>query len=445
MNYDDAVKYIHNISKFGSKLGLQNITELLKRLGDPHTAFPSVHIAGTNGKGSVSAMIAGMLHQAGYRVGLFISPYLEHFTERIRVNLKEIPGDDLANLVQLIKEKIDGMVEDGFNHPTEFEVVTALGFLWFARQKVDIAVVEVGLGGRLDATNVIKPLVSVITSISYDHTRILGSSLSDIAYEKGGIIKPGVPVVSYPQPAEAEKVIAALADKRGCYYHPVTSEQIRVRNDCFSEQHFDFTWKSEIWEDLIIRLSGRHQQLNAACALSCIMILKESGFDIPKEAIYAGLKNTRWPGRLEMICSNPAILLDGAHNPSGAAVLADTIRQYFSEKQIHLILGVLRDKDVEAVTGILCSAAHRVTVTRPSNPRATPPEQLAAIAEKYHSDINICFNLEEAIEHAIEWIQEDTVDEKGNSGKRMVIISGSLYLVGEARTILRNKRINTQG
>lgn len=440
MNYNEALEFIHNTAKFGSKLGLRNITELLKRLGDPHTSFPAVHIAGTNGKGSVTAITAAILHQAGYRVGMFVSPYLENFTERIQVNFQEIPGEELAKLTKQVKEQIDRMVGDGFNHPTEFEVVTALGFLWFARQKVDIAVIEVGLGGRLDATNVIQPLVSVITSISYDHTGILGSTLSEIAFEKGGIIKPGVPVVSYPQAEEAEKVLVDLAEKHGCSYYPVSPKQVRERYFTFGEQQFDFSWKTETFQGLTISLAGKHQQLNAACALSCILILKEYGFNLSTEAIYSGLKNSRWPGRLEMAGNNPAILLDGAHNPSGATALADAVKQYFSDQQVYLILGVLRDKDVETVTRTLCSIADKVTVTRPNSPRSAPVEELAGIAEKYHSDVEICSSLNEAIDLGIDWVRKYEKSEEGKFGKRMLIISGSLYLVGEAKAILRNKK-----
>lgn len=441
MNYKEALQYIHNTSKYGSKLGLQNITELLRRLGNPQESFPAIHIAGTNGKGSVSAMIASMLNHAGYRVGMFVSPYLERFTERIQINFQEIPEEALTNLVKLVREQINGMVEDGFNHPTEFEIVTALGFLWFARQKVDIAVVEVGLGGRLDATNVIQPLVSVITSISYDHTHILGSTLSEIAYEKGGIIKRGVPVVSYPQSAEAEKVIADLAEKRGCLYYFVSREQVKEKYSCFGEQHFDFTWKTTKWDDLTITLSGRHQQLNAACALSCIMIMKESGYEISREAIYAGLRNSRWPGRLEMVMTNPAILLDGAHNPSGAAMLADTVRQYFPDKKIQLILGVLQEKDVEEVTKTLCSIAENVSVTKSDSPRSTPPEELAAIAEKYHPNVKVFSNLKDAIINNLHWEKQDMREEEGEKDGRMLIISGSLYLIGEAKTILKHENL----
>ncbi|HHU78552.1 MAG: bifunctional folylpolyglutamate synthase/dihydrofolate synthase [Caldicoprobacterales bacterium] len=439
MTYEEALQYIHDTVKYGSKLGLQNITELLRRLGNPHHEFPAVHIAGTNGKGSVTAMTASILHKAGLRTGMFISPYLESFTERIQVNFQQIPGEHLARLTKRVKEEVRGMVRDGFNHPTEFEIVTTLGFLWFAEQKVDVAVVEVGLGGRLDSTNVIQPLVSIITSISYDHTRVLGSTLSEIAYEKGGIIKVGVPVVSYPQAEEAERVLSELAQERGSSYYPVSPGQIMERSSSFSEQRFDFTWKEEVLEDLSISLPGKHQLLNAACALSGAMIMRESGYEISDEAIYAGLKEARWPGRLEMIKDQPAVLLDGAHNPSGAQALADAVRHYFPDKRVHLILGVLGDKDVETVTRILCSIADRITLTEPDSHRAAPADELAAIAGKYHTDIDVCSDLARAIDKAMDSIQAGRGDMSDNSDKWMLVISGSLYLVGEARTILRSR------
>ncbi len=444
MNFDEAVQYIHNTVKFGSKLGLTNITELLKRLGNPHRQFPSVHVAGTNGKGSVTSMTARVLHQAGYKVGMFISPYLERFTERIQVNFEEIPGEELVLLVEQVKEQVDGMVRDGHNHPTEFEIVTTLGFLWFAKQKVDIAVVEVGLGGRLDSTNVINPLVSVITSISFDHTRVLGSTLSEIAFEKGGIIKPGVPVVSYPQLEEAAEVIKRLALERGSCYYGVLQDQIKERDTALSVQHFDFTFQGNTWENLAIHLPGKHQQLNAACAITALQILKEKGFNISDEILYAGLDQARWPGRLEVMGESPTILLDGAHNPSGAQALVDAMRLYFPNKQIYLILGVLHDKDVSGVTGILCSMADRVIVTKPDSPRATSPEELTTIVGKHHSDVTISESVPEAIDMVMDWVQADNDKEEGSnndSSDKVIIISGSLYLVGEARTILRQRLV----
>ena len=439
MNYEEAVQYIHNTVKFGSKLGLTNITELLKRLGDPHRKFPSVHVAGTNGKGSVTSMTASILNQAGYKVGMFISPYLERFTERIQVNYEEIPGEELALLTEQVKEQVDAMVRDGHNHPTEFEIVTTLGFLWFARQKVDIAVVEVGLGGRLDSTNVTNPLVSVITSISFDHLRVLGSTLSEIAFEKGGIIKPGVPVVSYPQQAEAEEVIKRLAEERSCLYYGVLPEQIRESDTALSIQHFDFTFQGKTWKNIAVPLPGKHQLLNATCAVTAIQVLRERGFEISDDNLYSGLRQTRWPGRLELIVENPLMMLDGAHNPSGARALADALRLYFPNRQICLIFGMLRDKDINGVAGILCSMVDRVIVTRPDNHRSTSSEELAAIAGKYSSDVTISGNVQEAITMAVDWLQTEDDSKNDQSKEKVVIISGSLYLVGEARTILRER------
>jgi dihydrofolate synthase/folylpolyglutamate synthase len=428
MNYEEALGYIHSTLKFGSKLGLQNITELLNRLGNPHKAFPSVHVAGTNGKGSVTAMTANILHKAGYKTGMFISPYLERFTERIQVNFEEISQDDLARLTGLVKEKISEMIKDGYNHPTEFEVVTALGFLYFAEQKIDIAVVEVGLGGRLDATNVIHPLVSIITSISYDHMYILGNTLKEIAFEKGGIIKPGVPVVSYPQEEEAAKVFEDLTTERNAPYYPIAKEQILEKYSTFGEQCFDFLYEDKAIENIRIHLPGKHQMLNAACALACITVLRKQGYAIDDSAVYAGMEATRWPGRLELIKENPMIVLDGAHNPSGAQTLADAVRLYFPGKNIHLILGVFKDKDVDNVAKILCSVASEVTVTMSDSPRATDISDLANIVRKYHSGADIQPSLNEAIPFAVKRLKENDI----------LIISGSLYLIGEARTILLN-------
>lgn len=426
MNYEEALAYIHGTLKFGSKLGLQNITELLNRLGNPHKAFPSVHIAGTNGKGSVTAMTANILHKAGYKVGMFISPYLERFTERIQVDFEEIPQETLARLTGQVKEKVSEMVADGFNHPTEFEIVTALGFLYFAECRIDIAVVEVGLGGRLDATNVLHPLVSVITSISYDHMYILGNTLREIAYEKGGIIKPGVPVVSYPQEEEAARVIEDLSRERNSPYYSVKPEQIHEKYSTFGEQCFDFDCEGKTLENIRIHLPGKHQLLNAACALTSIMVLKEQGFAIDDGAIYAGMEATRWPGRLELVRENPMVILDGAHNPSGAQALADAVRLYFPGKHIHLILGVFKDKDVDSVAKILCSVASEITVTMSDSPRATEIAELERIVRQYHSVVDVKPSLKEAIPYAMKRLAE----------KDILIISGSLYLIGEARTIL---------
>ena len=300
MNYDEALDYIHGTYKFGSKLGLENIKDLLARLGNPQKQYRVIHVAGTNGKGSVTSMITNILHEAGYKVGMFISPYLENFTERIQVELREIPREDLAKTTQQVKEKVDEMVASGRNHPTEFEIVTAIGFLYFARQKIDIAVVEVGLGGRFDATNVVdEPLLSVITAIGFDHMDILGSTLGEIAFEKAGIIKQGRPVVSYPQLGEASSVIREAARERKSPYYEVDGHQIDVKESSLDENVFDFRYGDELYRDLKLKLVGEHQLLNAATALTAIEVVKELGLTVSKEAVVQGLLKTRWPGRLE--------------------------------------------------------------------------------------------------------------------------------------------------
>jgi dihydrofolate synthase/folylpolyglutamate synthase len=367
MDYIRALEYIHGTLKFGSKLGLENITHLLSRLGNPHRKFRVVHVAGTNGKGSVTAMIANMLHAGGYKVGMFVSPYLERFTERIQVDMEEIPEGELGRITGIVREQVDNMLAEGKNHPTEFEIVTAIGFYYFASCGVDYAVVEVGLGGRMDSTNVVEPEVSVITSISYDHMDILGETLSQIAFEKGGIIKEGKPVVSYPQSEEAGRLLRELAAQRHAPFHQVLPGQVALKYSCFEQQNFDFEFGDTVYSDIVIKLPGVHQLLNAATALAAITVLKEGGLRLESRAVYEGMARTRWPGRMEKLGDNPLIILDGAHNISGAGVLRDALERYFPGRRIHMVFGMLNDKDVESVAGILCPSAHRIIITRPMN------------------------------------------------------------------------------
>lgn len=428
MDYKEALEYIHGTRKLGSKLGLKNITELLNRLGNPQNKYPSIHVAGTNGKGSVTSMIAHVLHQSGYKVGMFISPYLENFTERIQVGLKEIPRDDLARITQKVKEKVDDMIEEGLNHPTEFEIVTAIGFSYFAEAEVDIAVVEVGLGGRFDATNVLKPILSVITSISYDHINILGDSLDKIAYEKAGIIKEGVPVVSYPQALEAAEVIRQVAAERNAPLTEVTPEQVKVKKQEFDEQIFDFIFEDKCYPDLKIRLPGSHQIINAATALTALMIAQKNGLSLNSRDIYTGLEVTRWPGRLEKLCDKPLIIIDGAHNISGAKALAESIKFYFNNKKITLVLGILKDKAVDEIVATICPLAYKTIVTTPDSPRAIAPEELAEKVQLYCRNISIEPDPIKALDIAI-----DTTEQDG-----LMLVCGSLYLVGLARKYIRS-------
>ncbi|HHZ13336.1 MAG TPA: bifunctional folylpolyglutamate synthase/dihydrofolate synthase [Clostridiales bacterium] len=428
MNYDEALDYIHGTYKFGSKLGLENIKDLLARLGNPQKQYRVIHVAGTNGKGSVTSMITNILHEAGYKVGMFISPYLENFTERIQVELREIPREDLAKTTQQVKEKVDEMVASGRNHPTEFEIVTAIGFLYFARQKIDIAVVEVGLGGRFDATNVVdEPLLSVITAIGFDHMDILGSTLGEIAFEKAGIIKQGRPVVSYPQLGEASSVIREAARERKSPYYEVDGHQIDVKESSLDENVFDFRYGDELYRDLKLKLVGEHQLLNAATALTAIEVVKELGLTVSKEAVVQGLLKTRWPGRLEKIQDNPIILIDGAHNAAGADALAHTVSTYFANDDLTLVLGVLKDKEVDAIVNRLCPLAHKVIITRPDSPRAMDPAELSEKVLVYNNNVTVEPDIIRAIHKGI-----DAAGEQG-----VILICGSLYLVGAARKYIK--------
>ncbi|NLY59945.1 MAG: bifunctional folylpolyglutamate synthase/dihydrofolate synthase [Clostridiales bacterium] len=430
MNYNQALEYIYRAYKFGSKLGLENITDLLNRLGNPQYKFKYIHVAGTNGKGSVTSMIAHILHEAGYKVGMFTSPYLENFTERIQINLKEMPREDLGAVTEIVKEKVEEMVAEGRNHPTVFEIITAIGLVYFAKQQVDMAVVEVGLGGRFDATNVVdKPLLSVITSIGFDHMDVLGNTLGEIAFEKAGIIKPGRPVVTYPQLSEAISVLRQVSKDRNALLYEVSPDQINVKESSLEGNFFDFRYKGREYKDLRLNLIGEHQLLNAATALTAIEVVRGLGVLVPETSIYQGLARTKWPGRLEKVYQNPLIIIDGAHNAAGASALADTISKYFDKEEVTLVLGILNDKEVDAVVSKVCPLAHTTVTTKPDNPRAMDPEQLSSKALEYCDRVITEPKIPDAIDKAI--------DIAGHQG--VVLICGSLYLAGTARTHIKSK------
>lgn len=427
MNYEEALEFIHGTYRFGSKLGLENIKDLLQRLGNPHERFRAVHVAGTNGKGSVTSMLAHVLHEAGYRVGMFISPYLERFTERIQVDLKEIEPHELARITERVKEKVVEMVSEGKNHPTEFEVVTAIGFTYFAERQVDCAVVEVGLGGRLDATNVVNPLVSVITSISYDHMDVLGDTLEKIAAEKAGIIKQGRPVVTYPQHPEVISVIRRVSRERCAPLFEVDEESIEVVASQVGRQVFNYSFGGEKFSNVVIRLTGRHQILNAATALTAVAVLRREGIAIPDDAVYRGMERAVWPGRLEVVRRRPYVILDGAHNESGAQVLASAIKEYYDGKPVTLVIGMLKDKDADAIVKHLCPLAESVIVTKPDSPRAMEPDELAIKVRGYCPDVTVESDIEKAVAMGLKRVAEDGV----------LLFTGSLYLIGKVRGLLR--------
>jgi len=458
LTYEEALNFIHDLNRFGTKLGLQNITNLLDILGNPHHGLKIIHVAGTNGKGSTSAMIDSILRAAGYKVGLYTSPYLEVFNERIRVNGENIPDEDIARLTQKVQNAMDMMKEKGLGSPTEFEVVTALGLLYFKEQAVDFLVFEVGLGGRLDATNVVTPLVSVITPISFDHQQYLGNTLTDIAREKCGIIKPGIPVISGPQEDEAMRVIEETCKRLNCPLIKVVDiKEFNAEEDLLSHrliessiegQRFDIMTKNNIYQGLSISLLGYHQLDNATTAVGAIEALNFSGIHIDSEAIYLGLKQAKWPGRLEILGRRPLVLIDGAHNIAGINSLKQTLIHHFKNQKKIMVLGILKDKDAREMLKDITSLADIIVTTAPDNPRALTAKELAQIISRVYdqpndSDENVksikiddkqvpIYTKEKIIE-AVELALQLA------SPEDMVIFAGSLYMIGEARTILRQK------
>ena len=336
MNYEQAIEFIHSTYKFGSKLGLDRIKRLMELLDNPQNSYKIIHVAGTNGKGSTCSLIHDVLMDAGYKTGLFISPYLEEFTERIQINKNHIDKESLSRITSLLKDKIDIMISEGYDHPTEFEVVTAIGFKYFQEQNIDFLVLEVGLGGRFDATNVInKPLVSVITSISYDHMEQLGDTLEKIAFEKSGIIKDSSNVVIYPQSENITSVIKDVAINKNATIYEASPQNIEKVKSDITGQWFKYL-KNDVFNlpELKINLLGSHQILNALTALLALEIIKSEGYIIRNENIKNGFLNCRFPGRFEIINKNPLIILDGGHNIDGINQFVKTVKEYFLNKKI---------------------------------------------------------------------------------------------------------------
>ncbi|MEW9122606.1 MAG: folylpolyglutamate synthase/dihydrofolate synthase family protein [Thermotaleaceae bacterium] len=431
MNYQEALDYIASVYKFGSKLGLENIKYLLKLMGNPHEGQKVIHVAGTNGKGSTSSFISSVLVEQGYKVGLYTSPFLEEFTERIRVNGVNIPKDELAEITLFVKEKVEQMLADGKSHPTEFEVVTAIGFEYFKRQQLDYLVLEVGLGGRGDSTNVIDdPLVSIITPIDFDHIEYLGDTLGKIAYQKAGIIKKGSYVVSYPQKEEAMKVIEeeCLQQQSKLIIAPI--DRIELLKYDEDGQCFHTYWGEEKIENLCISMLGEHQTQNATVALAALKILiEEHQIPISKEALYQGFNKTIWPGRLEIMKKHPTVIIDGAHNIHGIRALKKALTKLYSHKKIMLVIAILGDKDVQGMLDEIIPLSDRIVVTQPNNERALPAAKLADKIKPYQKSLKIEQEIPGAVETAFQWAEEEYI----------IVFCGSLYMIGDVRTILRNR------
>jgi dihydrofolate synthase/folylpolyglutamate synthase len=428
MKYQEALEYINDKDKFGSRLGLDSIGKLMSLLGDPQDDLKYIHVGGTNGKGSTSSYLAHALEAAGYKVGLFTSPYIERFNERIQINGEDIPDETLGKITSLIKEKASIMVGEGLEHPTTFEIVTAIAFMYFKEEKADYVVLEVGLGGRFDSTNIIKtPLTSVITTIDYDHIDVLGDTLGKIAYQKAGIIKENGIVVSYPQEAEALKAIKEVGDEKHAEFNLCPMENIKIRDLSDSGAIFDFHYGDLVMEDIRISMLGEYQIYNATLALTTLLILRNKGLlQISDEQIREGLSKTKWPGRLEVMRKNPTFLIDGAHNVQGVSQLKKAI-SLFKYNKLILGLGILKDKDSSHMVELLAPLADKIVITEVNMPRKLAAEDLGKEISKYNENIFIEKDIKKAIEKTLELAEKDD----------MIVFGGSLYLIGEVRTLLK--------
>ena len=418
-NAAQAIDWINGLRYAGEKNGLNNMRALLSRVGNPERQLKMVHVAGTNGMGSTCAMLEKMLRECGLKTGLYTSPYLMRFQERMRVNGVPIDDESLVRIASRVREATEQLLTEGVK-PTTFELGTAITLLYFAEQRVDIAVIEVGLGGRLDPTNVILPEVCLIAPIGMDHTKVLGDSLPQIAGEKAGIIKEGVPVAVSPQQnEEVMRVFRDAAEKMHAPIMEVRSSEIEVLLADARGAEFSFRGRKAR-----IRLAGRHQVENACLALSGAELLKTRGFDLPWEKCLAGLEKAVWPGRLEWIDDHT--LIDGAHNPHGARALSAYVREYLAGRKIVPVIGMMGDKDVESCVALYAELAEKIVATQVDYPRAMPAGDLKNLLRTHGVDAEAEATIPAALNRAREIAGEDGV----------VLICGSLYVAGEARMLL---------
>lgn len=414
--------YLENLQRFGIKLGLENIRTVLASFGDPQRAFPSILVAGTNGKGSVCAMLARILAEHKLRVGLYTSPHLVRVEERIRIGARRISQKEFGRLLSLIKEKIEGLLRKGVleSHPTFFEVLTILALLYFAEKKVDMAVLEVGMGGRFDATNVVIPLVSVITTVSKDHQEYLGTKIGQIAFEKAGIIKWGIPVICGIERGEAYRVIRMRARELGAAFLGVFDEPGCFEANKLKDRYrFSYRISGKIYR-FSPHLRGAHQGRNAAVAIAAASVLSCLWRRLDKEKLIQGIERADWEGRLEVVLRNPTVILDGAHNEAGARTLKAYIRD-FVRPPVVLVFGMMKDKNIKRVGNLLFPVAGKVILTSIPYSRAASPAEIWLKTRKYGSKIVLEPNLDKAIDIA----------RRLAGGKGTIIVTGSLFLVGE--------------
>ncbi len=437
MSYQQAMEYIEKCACYGIVPGLSNIRELLNRLGNPQKDLKVIHLAGTNGKGSVLAFLSAVLRTCGYRTGTYFSPVIFEYRERFSYNGKPISRTETARLMEEVSMAADAMEEEGFPHPTPFEIETAMSFLLFKKKNCDLVVMETGMGGREDATNVIEaPLVCVITSISRDHMAYLGEDIEEIAAHKAGIIKKDTIVVSFGQEEIVREVIAKRSVEVGvkelCF---LDTGRIRKQKSTLKGQTFSYC----DFRDIRISMAGIYQIGNAALALEVLNQLQQLGYTLKEEKIRKGMLEAFWPGRFQILCQNPVFVVDGAHNEAGARMLKKSIEFYFTNRRILFIMGMFRDKECEKVIAETVDLAEQIiTVAAAGNPRALPAYELAGIVSRYHPSVTAADSVEEAVELA--FLLSDS--------KTVIVAFGSLAYLGDCieKVLHRNEmRKDTHG
>ncbi len=416
MNYNEALEYIHSVEWLGSRPGLSRTQELLSKLGNPEKGMKYIHVAGTNGKGSTCAMLDSILREAGYKVGLYTSPYIVRFNERMCVGGESISDSELAELVETLKPIADSMEDK----PTEFEIITALAFLYFKRHNCDIVVLEVGMGGRLDSTNVISsPVVSVITGIALDHIAVLGNTVAEIAAEKAGIIKKSRPVVYGGRDDTAFGVIRERAESLGCKLTRTALDTLDVKNVGVKGTTFDYRGMNGI----SLSLCGSYQPENAATVIETVAALNENGFGISEEALREGLASARWRARFELLGENPYVIFDGSHNLQGVTAAAESVRAFFGGERVCLLMGVLADKEWSAMLDKILPLAKEMHCVTPNSPRALSAQALAAECNERGVKSRAYCSIEEGVAAAYQSAKAQNMP---------LVMLGSLYMYGDA-------------
>lgn len=424
MTYEEAVQALDATPSFGEKPGLERMTALMERLGNPQEGMKYIHVAGTNGKGSTCALLANILTKAGYRTGLYISPHLTDFSERMQVDGVPVPHEEVPALAEQVFAAAGECQAQGIRL-TEFELITAMAFLWFQKRQCGVVVLEVGLGGRCDATNVISQAeLSVITSLSLDHTAVLGSTVEQIAFEKSGILKKGGVCVCYPdEPHAALNVIRITAQVQQCRLVVAA-----MKDATYVDSSLDGTrLLTETSLPLTLPLLGEHQVKNAVTVLACVKELKKMGWNIPDNALQQGFAAVSFPGRMEVLRQQPPVILDGAHNPEGTAALAKAMKKYVTKKRVIGVCGMMADKNAAEAVRRLDGTMEKVFTAAPCSPRAMSAQELAALWEKRRIPAQPMASLREALQAAL----------KEEGAQHGVLVCGSLYLAGEARPLLK--------